>query len=280
MDTTDSATNAAAAGIMGGVILVVVIITCALAVFFVWLFWRIFAKTGMNGALGLLCLVPYVGPLICLLILAFGQWPIDRRARGTRGRIMPPPPPPPAAPPPGSSVMPTLGPQLGDPAFDGRRFRGQDRREILGARRRNGEVVFDPDADPAEALGHGPVVGLKVQPGFDRQHHPLAQRAVSVFAGASARAVVHVDPEHVADVVQRVAPVRRALRIEQLVERAVAMPRSIRPWAKTRIARRFGSKKVVAGSDRLDGRRAALPRRCRRRRAARAKTSRKPAASG
>jgi hypothetical protein len=107
MDTTDSATNAAAAGIMGGVVLVVIIITCALAVFFVWLFWRIFAKTGMNGALGLLCLVPYVGPLICLLILAFGQWPITDALEAHGAGFMPPPPPPPAAPPPGSSVMPT-----------------------------------------------------------------------------------------------------------------------------------------------------------------------------
>ncbi|MEO6836067.1 MAG: hypothetical protein ABI231_09230 [Candidatus Tumulicola sp.] len=98
--TSDTATNAAAAGIFGGIMLIVVIVTCALAVFFVWLFWRIFAKTGMNGALGLLCLVPYVGPLICLLILAFGEWPNEIQPQG--GSLIPPP-----AAPPGSSVMPT-----------------------------------------------------------------------------------------------------------------------------------------------------------------------------
>ncbi|HEY1655536.1 MAG TPA: hypothetical protein VGF86_10505 [Candidatus Tumulicola sp.] len=109
MDSSDSATNAAAAGIFGGVVLVAIIITCALAIFFVWLFWRIFAKTGMNGALGLLCLVPYVGPLICLLILAFGQWPIHDTLEGQSGGLFPLPPQPPQPPPapPGSSVMPT-----------------------------------------------------------------------------------------------------------------------------------------------------------------------------
>lgn len=108
--TSDTAANAAAAGIFGGIMLIVIIVTCALAIFFVWLFWRIFAKTGMNGALGLLCLVPYVGPLICLLILAFGQWPIEGVAPQVGIGVPPPPvapPPPPAAGPPGSSVMPT-----------------------------------------------------------------------------------------------------------------------------------------------------------------------------
>ena len=52
---TNSASDAAAAGIFGGLILIIIVVTIALVVFFVWLFWRIFARTGMNGALGLLC---------------------------------------------------------------------------------------------------------------------------------------------------------------------------------------------------------------------------------
>jgi uncharacterized membrane protein len=108
---SDSVANATAAG-MFGIIMVVVVVACALTVFFAWLFWRVFAKTGMNGALGLLCLVPSVGPLICLLILAFSRWPIEDvlAAHGgfipPPGGMVPPSPPPPAAPP-GSSVMPT-----------------------------------------------------------------------------------------------------------------------------------------------------------------------------
>ena len=46
----------------------------------VWLFWRIFVKAGFNGALGLLCLIPSVGFLICIIILAFGEWPSQRVA--------------------------------------------------------------------------------------------------------------------------------------------------------------------------------------------------------
>ena len=101
MNTTSS-TDAATAGVLGGMVLMIVVITCALVVFFVWLFWRIFAKTGMNGALGLLCLIPYVGPLICLLVLAFSRWPIEDALAAHGGTVTMPPP---AAP--GTSVMPT-----------------------------------------------------------------------------------------------------------------------------------------------------------------------------
>jgi hypothetical protein len=101
---TNSGSDAAAAGIFGGLILIIVVVTIALVVFFVWLFWRIFARTGMNGALGLLCLVPYVGPLICLLMLAFSRWPIED-AMAAHGIV--PPAPGTSGTPPGTSVMPT-----------------------------------------------------------------------------------------------------------------------------------------------------------------------------
>jgi hypothetical protein len=74
----NDSTNAAAAAttaLFGGMMFTVIIIGLCLTVFFVWCFWRVFQKAGYNGALGLLCLVPSIGPLICLLILAFGTWP-------------------------------------------------------------------------------------------------------------------------------------------------------------------------------------------------------------
>lgn len=74
--------SAAAAGIMAfGCFLWAIIALVGLAViaFQVWLFWRIFAKAGYNGALGLLILLPGIGLLIALCILAFGHWPIHPR---------------------------------------------------------------------------------------------------------------------------------------------------------------------------------------------------------
>lgn len=102
---SDSAANALTAG-MFGFGMIVLVIALAVTIFFAWLFWRVFARTGMNGALGLLCLVPSVGPLICLLILAFSRWPIEDALAATGMPPMAPAPPPPPAPP-GSSVMPT-----------------------------------------------------------------------------------------------------------------------------------------------------------------------------
>ncbi len=76
MDTNSSAMmNSAFAG---GFILSALIVIAAFAAITVWIFWRIFAKAGYNGALGFLCLIP-AGQVICLLILAFGTWPNDRQ---------------------------------------------------------------------------------------------------------------------------------------------------------------------------------------------------------
>jgi hypothetical protein len=48
-------------------------------VFYIWMFWRIFSRAGFGGALALLNLVPGIGHLVCLLILAFGTWPNERQ---------------------------------------------------------------------------------------------------------------------------------------------------------------------------------------------------------
>ena len=38
--------------------------------------WVIFKKTGMAPALSLIAFVPFIGIIICILILAFAEWPI------------------------------------------------------------------------------------------------------------------------------------------------------------------------------------------------------------
>jgi len=111
-----NASDTAAAGLASGIILFAVIIGCAVTVFYVWVFWRVFAKAGMNGALGLICLIP-IGPLICMLILAFTRWPIEDALAAHGGSLpqspyVPPSPPPPAPPqlgsqPPGGTITPT-----------------------------------------------------------------------------------------------------------------------------------------------------------------------------
>jgi hypothetical protein len=75
-----------------------------LVAFTLWVYWRIFAKAGYNGALSLLNLIPGVGPLICMLILAFGRWPIEDQLAASQGSMSPTMPPPAQ---PGTSVMPT-----------------------------------------------------------------------------------------------------------------------------------------------------------------------------
>ncbi|MBO0792036.1 MAG: hypothetical protein J2P36_13965 [Ktedonobacteraceae bacterium] len=47
----------------------------AVFAFFVFLFWRICEKAGYSGALSLIALIPGIGILILLCILAFSQWP-------------------------------------------------------------------------------------------------------------------------------------------------------------------------------------------------------------
>jgi uncharacterized membrane protein YhaH (DUF805 family) len=98
----NNSTDAASAGLIAGGIIVYVLFVLVIVAVFIWIYWRIFTKAGYNGALALLNLVPGIGPLICILILAFGRWPIeDQLAALGGGRPLPP-----AGPPPGSSVAP------------------------------------------------------------------------------------------------------------------------------------------------------------------------------
>lgn len=90
---------AAIAGMMG----VFAIIGFAFVAFGIFLFWRIFTKAGLSAPLSLLVLVPGVGWIIVLCILAFGDWKVAPIAAAPYYPAPYPPPPsafPPAAPPP------------------------------------------------------------------------------------------------------------------------------------------------------------------------------------
>jgi hypothetical protein len=95
--------SAATASFLATFALVYGIVIVALVAFSIWIYWRIFAKAGYNGALSLLNFIPGVGPLICMIILAFGRWPIEDRLAAAEAPGAPPLP----QPAPGSSVMPT-----------------------------------------------------------------------------------------------------------------------------------------------------------------------------
>ena len=40
--------------------------------------WRIFARTGFSSAIALVVLIPGIGVLIALGVLAFAEWPVHR----------------------------------------------------------------------------------------------------------------------------------------------------------------------------------------------------------
>ncbi|MFY9662983.1 MAG: hypothetical protein WAL67_11740 [Candidatus Cybelea sp.] len=96
-------TSAATAGAFAALAFVYAIVLLVVVAFTLWVYWRIFAKAGYNGALSLMNLIPGIGPLICVLILAFGRWPIEDQLASLMGRSGPSTIPP----PPGTSVMPT-----------------------------------------------------------------------------------------------------------------------------------------------------------------------------
>ena len=52
-------------------------------VFMITIWWRIFDKTGHGGAMSLLMLLPIIN-FIMLLVLAFGEWPIQQEVRRLR----------------------------------------------------------------------------------------------------------------------------------------------------------------------------------------------------
>ena len=79
--SADKTAEAAASWIMAlgciGMFLAVVL-PLAIFAFFIYCCWRICAKAGYTGALSLLNLIPGIGGIIFIIILAFGDWPIRR----------------------------------------------------------------------------------------------------------------------------------------------------------------------------------------------------------
>src|SRR6266436_8473273 len=55
-------------------------------IFAVIVYWRIFAKAGYSGALGLLMFVP-IANIVMLCVLAFGEWPIYRELNYLRQQV-------------------------------------------------------------------------------------------------------------------------------------------------------------------------------------------------
>ena len=64
------------AAMMAGMGMVMVLFVLACFAFVIFLLWRIFSKAGYSGAMAFLILIPGVGALIALCILAFGQWKV------------------------------------------------------------------------------------------------------------------------------------------------------------------------------------------------------------
>ena len=90
------------AGMGAGVIGFVFLFVFAVIAFVIWLFWRIFTKAGLAGPLALLILVPGIGGLIVVCILAFSHWNVVPVPPGYASGLQPYPPPypPPAKYPP------------------------------------------------------------------------------------------------------------------------------------------------------------------------------------
>ncbi len=70
--------DAAAAGLLAGFACVYIVLVLGITAFFIFCLWRIFTKAGYSGAMALIALLPGLGPIICLCILAFGNWPALR----------------------------------------------------------------------------------------------------------------------------------------------------------------------------------------------------------
>ena len=95
--------SAAAAGVVATLVLVYGVVLLGIVAVTIWIYWRIFTKAGYNGAIALLNLIPGIGQLICIIILAFGRWPIEDQLAALQGQPGVPPVPPTT---PGASVMP------------------------------------------------------------------------------------------------------------------------------------------------------------------------------
>lgn len=87
-------------GLIAGMGIFFVFVMLLFFAFMIFCFWRIFTKAGMAGPLSLLVLIPGVGSIVVLCILAFARWNVVPVAPyGALPPSYPPPYPPPPAPP-------------------------------------------------------------------------------------------------------------------------------------------------------------------------------------
>jgi uncharacterized membrane protein YhaH (DUF805 family) len=87
---------------MAGFVGVIVIFGLIFLACLIFLLWRIFTKAGLAGALSLLILIPGIGSLVVLCVLAFADWKVVpvQTAAPYYPPIYPPPPPPASFQPP------------------------------------------------------------------------------------------------------------------------------------------------------------------------------------
>ena len=86
--------SGAIAGMMGFFML----FGLAIAAFAIFLFWRILTKAGLAGPLALITLVPGIGWIVVVCILAFSDWRVVPAPAQNSG-LQPYPPPPANYPP-------------------------------------------------------------------------------------------------------------------------------------------------------------------------------------
>ena len=72
-----------------GAVVLGFLVTAGLVILSIVIWWKIFAKAGYGGPLGLLMLVPVVN-LIMILVLAFAEWPVQRELNSLRQQMVRP----------------------------------------------------------------------------------------------------------------------------------------------------------------------------------------------
>ncbi len=92
----DSQSQQQIASMVAGFMGVFLIFGLAIVAFAIFLFWRIFTKAGLSGPLALLVLIPGIGWIIVVCILAFSEWNVIPRPVAPYYPPVYPPPPPPA----------------------------------------------------------------------------------------------------------------------------------------------------------------------------------------
>jgi uncharacterized membrane protein YhaH (DUF805 family) len=104
-DQTQQQLTSMMSGLGAGIILVGVLFVLILIAILIVPIWRILTKMGLAGALSLLIIIPWIGWIILLYVVAFSDWRIvsltPPRSQDSPALppYPPPPPPPPAFPP-------------------------------------------------------------------------------------------------------------------------------------------------------------------------------------